>query len=250
MAKGKRTGVCCICGNSGDLSFEHVPPKSAYNKETVIAYEWEEFLQQRKSKKKTIQGGAGDYTLCERCNNNTGSWYGDEYVTWARSCHDVMMIWQKHRITQGIVTLKDVYPLRFLKQVVTCFFSLIGAPGVAAFANNNPDLVQFVLDKYNTNLPPGFRFFMNLYMYSAEGNTSLRRWAGAGKISIQMHGIDASIIDEIAHPPFQLVMTEDNDPFNGATEITEFRNFAYDDQVNLKLALRVVSSDSPYPSAG
>jgi hypothetical protein len=62
--------------------------------------------------------------------------------------------------------------------------------------------------------------------------------------------LDANIFDEIAHPPFQLVMTQDNDPFNGATEITDFKNFAYDDQVNLKIALRLISSDSPYPGAG
>lgn len=60
----------------------------------------------------------------------------------------------------------------------------------------------------------------------------------------------ANIFDEIAHPPFQLVMTQNNDLFDGATEITDFAKYGYDDQLNLRIDLRVVSSDSPYPGAG
>jgi hypothetical protein len=32
---------------------------------------------------KNHQKGAGRYTLCERCNNLTGHWYGAAYVDWA-----------------------------------------------------------------------------------------------------------------------------------------------------------------------
>jgi len=108
MARRKKTGVCCICGQTGELSFEHVPPKAAYNKITVIEYEWEQHVQNRKSKGRSRQGGAGAYTLCEQCNNNTGPWYGDEYVKWARSCHDIMLLWNRYNITQGSVCLHNL----------------------------------------------------------------------------------------------------------------------------------------------
>ena len=29
------------------------------------------------------QKGAGNYTLCKECNNNTGDWYADEYIKFA-----------------------------------------------------------------------------------------------------------------------------------------------------------------------
>jgi hypothetical protein len=250
--KGKKRGVCCICGNNGDLSFEHVPPKAAYNKATIIEYRWENFTENRKSKGRSLQGGAGAYTLCEGCNNNTGSWYANEYVKWSRACRDVMIYWNKTNITFGTVFLNNVYPLRFLKQIVTCFFSLIGAPGEAAFANSYPGLAQFVLDKGNTILPSGFRFFINLYKYSDTGNTQLRRWPLVAKISVDQNltPVDATSFDEIAHPPFQLLMTMEDDPIKWATEITSFKDYGYNDKVNMQLQLRVTDSTSRLPGAG
>jgi hypothetical protein len=39
--------------------------------------------------------------------------------------------------------------------------------------------------------------------------------------------LNASIFDEIAHPPFQLVMTQDDGSFIGATEITNSVCYQY-----------------------
>jgi hypothetical protein len=36
MGKRTRTGKCHICGNTGQLSFEHVPPESAFNDKPII----------------------------------------------------------------------------------------------------------------------------------------------------------------------------------------------------------------------
>jgi hypothetical protein len=254
--KKKQMGVCRICNTRGALSVEHVPPQAAYNKETVVEYSWQDTPTRRKVKGRSIQGGVGQFTLCETCNNNTGDWYGREYVKWARVCQDVIIRWRQKGITQDKVTLSNVYPLRFLKQVVTCFFSVVGAPGSGVFANNNPELVQFVLDKQKNSLAEGFRFFLNLYAYSSP-STALRRFPLAGKITIQHDAgfkaitpLFADSFSEIAHPPFQLVMTQDGEIFHNATEITEFASFGYYDRVNQEIELRIVSSASPYPGAG
>lgn len=240
----------------GKLSFEHVPPKSAFNKATVVEYKWEDKLHQRRSKGKHRQGGVGSYTLCETCNNNTGDWYAREYVKWARTCHDILVNWSNLGIEHGSICLVNVYPLRFLKQVVTCLFSVVGEPTGDGFAKSAPELVRFVQETHNQDLPAGFRFFLNLYGYSRTGNTALRRSFLSGKITVQ-HGpngelipVSASVFDEITHPPFQLIMTQDNMPFPNAVEITNFSDFGYDDQVDLEISLRVVRSDSPYPGAG
>lgn len=256
MAQAKKVGICCICGKHGPLSFEHVPPQAAFNKATAVEYKWKDNVTQSKSKGKSIQGGVGAYTLCEQCNNDTGSWYANEYVKWARTCHRIMMNWNSAQVAGGTVCFLSVHPLRFLKQIVTCFFSEVGAPGGDVFARNNPGLVQFVLDKQDNNLPAGIRFFMNLYNYSMP-STSLRRFPLAGKITVQHDAnfqsitpVSASVFSEIAHPPFQLAMTLDNMQFPGATEITDFSQHKYDDSVNLEIDLRVVSSAVPYPGAG
>jgi 5-methylcytosine-specific restriction endonuclease McrA len=75
-------GNCCICGIHSKLSFEHVPPRAAYNDQRVFeanirglaAGNWGG--QERPAQGKWLQRGAGKETLCEQCNNCTGSWYG------------------------------------------------------------------------------------------------------------------------------------------------------------------------------
>ncbi|MFC1960046.1 hypothetical protein ACFLYO_05005, partial [Chloroflexota bacterium] len=209
--KRKKPGICSICGKQDLLSFEHVPPKAAFNKETFVEYTVEERITKKSIKGRRRQGGMGKHTLCEVCNNNTGSWYGNEYVKWAKIGDDLIRKQTKTKAEGYEVTLYNVYPLRFLKQIVTCFFSEQGEY-TPAFSQNNPDLVKFVLEKENTQLSSGFRFFMNLYPRLQR--TALRRYPIAGRIPIRWNtntgeivAQGAYIFSEITHPPFQLLMT-------------------------------------------
>ncbi len=90
----ERTGECCICGLLGKLSYEHVPPEAAYNDQRVFEQSLQEMLtaeeEGRKPKGKWAQRGAGRYTLCEKCNVNTGVWYGKTYVNWARQAVELL----------------------------------------------------------------------------------------------------------------------------------------------------------------
>jgi len=197
-----------------------------------------------------MQGGAGAYTLCESCNNNTGAWYGGEYVKWARTCRDIMVMWNQKQTLSGSVELKNVYPLRFLKQIVACFCSLRASDGTF-FIEKYPELVPFILDKNNENLPSGLRFFMNLYIESPEV-TQLRRVGVAirAKVKDNLEIIKSVPFGEITHPPFQLIMTYDYGTFDDATEITIFQNFSYDQISNVEIPLRIVLSDNPLAGMG
>jgi len=249
MKKQTVIGQCKICGKEGRLSYEHVPNREAYNKDTVIEYSWGDvFVRKENVKGKIKQGGIGEYTLCGKCNNDTGHWYGDEYTRWARACFDFLRS-RKPSMTEpdeAIMTLHNVYPLRFLKQVVVCFFSV-----AAGLAQAYPGLVQYVLAKEETHLSDGCRFFMNFYFGA---KPKLRRWPIAGKITvIQSKGniipIAGSIISEITHPPFELIMS-DKTGFVGAGEITSFTNYGYDQLVrNLTLKLQVVKGESSLPGS-
>ena len=248
----KVIGNCQICGKKTTLSFEHVPPQAAFNKTTVIAYDLESKLIRREDKGIPQQGGFGRHTLCDNCNNNTGAWYADEYVKWARIGMNILTDKRIKGEKEIFVQLKNVYPLRFLKQVVTCFFTVIGVDPSASFAANNSQLVNFVLDKYSRELPPNIRFFIRL-----NHGTALRRHPIAAKIPVTLikdkHGCSsikfnrsANIFSEITHPPFALIMTEDTNFLDGS-QITGFTNYGYDECVTLTLQLKIGLSTTPLP---
>lgn len=251
MAKRKKKvyGQCKICGKQDGLSFEHVPNRQAYNKQTIIEYSWEDvFIRKEKAKGKIIQGGIGEYTLCKQCNNDTGSWYGSEYTRWARACFEFLRNRKSPSVEpdEAIITLHDVYPLRFLKQVVVCFFSV--TPGLA---QTYPRLVNYVLNKEEKRIAEDCRFYLNLYFGA---KPKLRRWPLAGKITVHHHKgrlipVASSIISEVTHPPFALVMS-DKMGFIGAGDLTPFTNFDYDQQLrNLTLKLRVIKGELSLPGS-
>lgn len=66
MARKKVEGTCLICGTYGKLSFEHVPPKSAFNNREVVKVGLDKAITvgpYDKIKGRIEQRGAGDYTL-------------------------------------------------------------------------------------------------------------------------------------------------------------------------------------------
>jgi len=256
MTKKRQKGTCHICGQTGFLSFEHIPPKSAYNKKTLVQYNLEDKIRKANVKGRKIQGGVGAYTLCETCNNDTGSWYASEYVRWASIGYDTLKILHKDHKLFGdkhelAVVFKEVYPLRFLKQVVVLFFSVSSGPN--GLSKNYPKLAEFVLDKESTDLPDGFRFFIRLFE-----SPSVRRMPIAGKITVafnkspdgqltNLRPVSSNVFSEITHRPFALVMTMDGEDFSDATEITSFKEHSYNTQVDLPLTLKVSRKTSHYP---
>lgn len=81
-----RTGTCRLCGKEGELTFEHIPPRSAYNRDRVQLQTPEVVdgegivavpgrYQQR---------GAGGCYLCGDCNNFLGREYVPDYMRFAR----------------------------------------------------------------------------------------------------------------------------------------------------------------------
>ncbi len=108
------------------------------------------------------QRGAGRFTLCAKCNNDTGSWYGTAYVEWA-----IRGLRNLHRGTKApslYLPYRRIYPLRILKQLVCLFFSANGPD----FRERHPYLVRFVLNKYLTGIPPEIQ----IYCYLQRGPTS------------------------------------------------------------------------------
>lgn len=221
------------------------------NDATVISYTVESYFAGEKKKVDIQQGGMGRHTLCESCNNNTGAWYAGEYANWAKTGYEIL----RHTGLEPreiFVTFKDVYPLRFLKQIVTCFFSVNGIHPNAIFAENHPQLVEFVRNKHQMELSDYYQFYLRL-----DVSNSMRRSPLSGVINLnvakdqagriqQIRPLGYSVFSEITHTPFALIMTEDS-TFSDATKITGCKRYGYDECVDLTIPLKIGSSTKPIP---
>ncbi len=75
-------GICRLCGYHKKLTYEHIPPKSAFNDQHLVFQTMQNMLEGHKNKH--FRKGMGEYSLCEKCNNTTGGWYGEAFVDWTR----------------------------------------------------------------------------------------------------------------------------------------------------------------------
>ena len=121
MAK-KEHGNCCICGQEKDLTFEHIPPRAAFNRFNMKMYDYWGYILHNSTKYKPFQKGTGGYTLCSSCNNLTGEWYGAAYAEFA----DQGMKYFKSNAKGFITVPYTIYPLRVFKQIISCFASVNG----------------------------------------------------------------------------------------------------------------------------
>ena len=78
-----------------ELTFEHLPPRKANNSNRAKAIVGDELTKHiagndkpwdfSSCKYKDLQKGMGLYSLCQACNNNTGTNYADEYIKFANT---------------------------------------------------------------------------------------------------------------------------------------------------------------------
>ena len=181
----------------GPLSWEHVPPEAAYNTQSVVRAAQEQMLKPERwdgTRGHLEQRGSGGFTLCERCNNNTGAWYAKEYVRWARQGLERLARIPRDEENAFFIPFRG-RPLRFLKQVVTMMFSANGPE----FAALHPELVKFVLDWRATGLPPEYKFDLVL----VRGGFA-RQAGGFGKLDFSTGALE--VASEIAHFLFAIRM--------------------------------------------
>ena len=223
-------GTCHICGKHEELSFEHIPPKKAFNNRRIICATFDEAfnLGPDEVPKGTIrQGGAGGHTLCIKCNNITGHWYGKYFIDW---CYQAMEILIKAGGSPSLVYLNYLFPLPIIKQIITMFFS-VNPP---EFSQRTPELVRFVLDKERKYLSPRYRFFI---YYNTSGK--FRFYSVASKVNI----VSGEIIhmSELSYTPFGYLMTIDSEPpDNRLFEITNFSKYSYNEFKVLTLHPKVL----------
>jgi hypothetical protein len=245
--------ICHICRKEeARLSFEHVPPRSAFNSAKTVAYGMREWL--KRDEQGTLRGGrqqqkgAGVRTLCVSCNNLTGAWYVGEIAIAARTGvqllakmdvagHDRSLDYFGLEV-KFIHSSAGPHPLRLIKQIVTMMLATC-PPELGSI---HPELAAYVLDRYRKDLPERFRVYISLY---AGPNARTSGVAGIldGETGAQV------ILAEVAWPPFAYVMTIDSpeDSVRGA-DITRLSDFDYDTVADIEIVLPLGFGHTPYPA--
>jgi len=231
-------GTCHICGVKGPLSFEHIPPRKAFNERRVISLPFEEAIKlgpDEIPRGKIKQRGVGGYTLCADCNSKTGHWYGSQFVDW---CYTGMSVLVDSGGAPKLSYVIHLYPLAVLKEIVTMFFSV----NHDRFHTANPDLVRFVLNRDNKGLPNKYRFFIYF-------NTS-PRFRVISTAALMKFGSreEPILMSEFAYPPYGYVMTIDSSPPDPRLfEITHFARYEYYEKAEMALELPLLPVHTPFP---
>jgi hypothetical protein len=187
---------------------------------------------------KVHQRGVGAYTLCDSCNNRTGSWYGSAFVDLAKQG---MVYLRTVRSAAEFQLPYRIKPLRVIKQVICMFMSANGQQ----FQSAQPELARFVLNRDARHLPHHVRVFA---FYTVSNRS---RSAG---VSGLLTGLDTGsskghIFSETTFPPFGFVLALGSPaPDDRLTDITYFAdNFGYDDERTLWLRLSVLPVYTHFP---
>lgn len=88
IVKKNEFGKCSLCGKERKLTFEHIPPRSAFNNTPIKPVNGIDVLKDNGRMPWDISGlkyenqqkGFGLYSLCQQCNNTTGRLYGNSYA--------------------------------------------------------------------------------------------------------------------------------------------------------------------------
>lgn len=245
-------GVCSICGREGPLTFEHVPPQAAFNKSKVLTCSGFDYLKrdpenlpwEMKGVRETVeQGGAGGYTLCERCNNTTGAWYARDYVHFvecAMQSKDHPSLLHVEGAPFVFMQFEHVYLLRIIKQVLAMFASVCG-PGLA---NANPELRRLVLGKDERGLNPDH---VGIYCYAWQGEMQ-RRAGVSGWMGLTGSSWRERVLAEFSTIPFGFVLEFAPHGGTGLWDITDFANqFSYDDSAAFSWLVPIRENNTIFP---
>jgi hypothetical protein len=235
-----KSGTCRLCGVESLLNFEHVPPRSTFNKNTrYVQASFLEYMRNdnpfgKRLKGKVNQGGVGYYAYCEMCNNFLGNEYVRLYKPWAEIGAYIL---SKGKFNLYEYNVFEQKLNRVLKQILSMFVAM----NDVWFTKEYPDIINFIKDSSSTELPNRFRVFMYLN--------------NGPQIRYVPFMILGSLVEdkptkccEIAFPPYGYVLTIDSDKtYNHLAEITHFKYFEPDEPIERSMRIARLETNLPIP---
>ena len=234
-------GICQICGTYCKLSFEHIPPENALNNNRTKVYVGEEAVKRYKGEKayyKNQQQGMGKYSLCESCNNNTGTWYATVYNDIAKEV--AYALYKMNPLKHGEIfafSTRKFPALAFVKQVITMFCSLLPYSEVKRLGFD-----EFLLNKESNAID---KSLFDLRIYLTHKNVGQLMVGPTILGSISNTGPKATTCCDLGAYPFGFILnlTPEN-PVEYGTSLMNLFDAEYDKEYNLKWALMLLERTS------
>ena len=246
----EKIGKCHLCGKNGKLTFEHIPPEKANNSNRAHAILGDTLMQHMASTRnpwdlsglryKNMQKGMGDYTLCENCNNKTGSWYADDYINFVNTIRYVLTNKINIDKVEAIkIELKEMYPLRIFKQILCMFVSTLH-PG---FLDEYPDLREFIINKDSRNFnSKKYRISMYILKEPRCG------WSGLNVMMYDNYKIKTVAYMDLYPVGYLLEINPTEDKFKYVSDISSMgTDFTYNDKGILGIVLNILERNTLYP---
>lgn len=240
--------ICKLCGKKTKLSFEHIPPKSAHNKNKVKTYNGIHLICREEYPwvldnlpYKQSQKGVGLYSLCQRCNNNTGTWYGSEYTKFVNAVLGVLK--QANNIkSNGFIQFKlfEFKPLAVFKQIMSFFCS---TNNYSAF---DDELRSFVMTPESNQFDDvKYRVYMYLLDPKKQNHSS---WTGL--MTCMRNDGKIYSCSEVVVPPFgYLIRFNDKKEYDyKECDITNFAKYEYSAKYDCEFLLRVFERNTLFPA--
>lgn len=240
-------GKCHLCGKEGKLTFEHLPPEKANNNREAHAITGDALVKHiggikdpwdfKGVRYKSLQRGMGAYTLCSKCNNNTGNWYANDYINFSNSIgyalnNDI----DKENVQSIYVKLRDMYPLRIIKQIICMFISTMNLE----FLEENPDLREFVKNKESRNFN-NQKYRISMYFLKQPRNG----WSGLNVLLYSDLKTKTVAYMDLYPVGYILEIDPTEDKYDYVLDITNFAtDFSYDFKGTIEIESNILERNT------
>jgi hypothetical protein len=228
-------GNCALCGKSAKLTFEHIPPKCAFNNKLIYVQGYDHLsneLSPLYGRKSRSNKGFGKHSLCSSCNNCAGDWYVKDFCEFVKQGLDILKISADPNVIRGEYIFK---PLNVLKQILMMFISA----DTSGVLRSIDGIASYLMNKENTDFPEKLRIFL----YS--NASPFKRMVGYSMV-VDFDGTVPKYWSEINYQPFGYFLTYDSPPPNKfMTDITLFKDTKYDIEVVATVTTAYLKVSSP-----
>lgn len=189
MPPAASEGLCHLCGQTKRLTYEHFPPRRAFNDRPIYLRMIRNALLQGAGNHTPFRKGLGRCIFCEGCNGWLDRRYGSAFADWTIQAHTYLDRIGRER---QVYVPFSVKPLNVIKRVSAMILAVADTANIDTSCYR--ELRAFVQNPVQKHVPPAFQVFV----YLTNGPPLL---CGQAIAVDTRTGLQASVIGEIAVPP-------------------------------------------------
>lgn len=225
--KREKVGLCNICSQMKDLTWDHVPPKGGIEISTMkMESLFDVFTGTDEAKNCESQNGLKFRTICKECNEFLGQKYDPVVNEFALSVGRYL----KSRFKFPEIIHHKTKPLRLIKGILG---HLIAAKVEYDDVVLDTQVRAFILDE-NSLVPDNIHIFYWVYPY--DRTVILRDFAMP---SVRGKFEKFGVFHTLKYFPIAYLVS-DNKKYEGLSELTKYKNVHVDDEIEVQIDLKRV----------